>query len=91
MPASVGVKVIGIASAIIKLINKPQRQCTENFSSKCREEIGSRCLIGYTAAQYIGTCINNQNDDWCNNKVAEFQAVKSSTLKVQALQLIIQL
>lgn len=91
MPASVGVKVVGISSAIIELIDKSQCKCTQNFSGECRKKIGPRYLIRYTVAQNIGNRINNQNDNGCNNKVAEFQALKSSTLKVQALQLIIQL
>lgn len=90
MSAAVRVKVIGITSAIIKLINKPQGKCAQNFSGECRKKIRPRYLIGYTAAQYIGNNINNQNDDGCNNEIAEFQALKSSTLKVQPLQLIIQ-
>ena len=76
MPASVRVKVIGVASSIIKLVNKPQGKCAQNFSGECRKKIRPRYLIGYTVAQYIGTGINNQNDDGCNNEVAEFQAAK---------------
>lgn len=76
MPASIRMKVIGIASTIIKLVNKPERECTENFSRECRKKIWSRNVVRYTAAQYIGNCINNQNDDGCNNKIAEFQALK---------------
>lgn len=76
MPASVRVKVISVATSVIKLINKPQGKCTENFRGEGRKKIGTCYVIGYTAAQYIGTCINNQNDDGCNNKVAEFQALK---------------
>lgn len=82
MATSVGVKIIGIASAIIELVDKPQRKCAKNFSSECREKIGPRYLIRYTIAQNIGNCINNQNDDGCNNKVAEFQALK----KIQRLK-----
>lgn len=76
MPTSIGVKVIGIASVIIELVDKTQGECTENFSSECREKIRPRYLICYTVAQDIGNCINNQNNDGCNNEVAEFQAAK---------------
>jgi hypothetical protein len=76
MPASVGVKVIGIATTIIKLVDKPQGKSAKYFNGECRKKIGPRYLIRYTVAQNIGNCIHDQNNNGCNNKVAEFQALK---------------
>ena len=42
MPASVRVEIISITSAVIKLVNKPQRECTQNFCRERWKKIWSR-------------------------------------------------
>jgi hypothetical protein len=68
-------KIIGVASAIIKLVYKAERKSTQNFRSQCRKKIGPRYRIRYTAAKYIRNGINKKDNNRCNNKVAEFQVL----------------
>lgn len=73
MPTAMRMVCKRVATTIIKLVNKAQRNGSENFKGKGGKIILSGCIIRKPLTQSIGTRIDQENDNRGDDEIAKFQ------------------
>ena len=90
MPAAMGMVIKCITAIVIKLINKPNRQSSNDLYSQCREKINSCCGVCDAWSYNVSKRGYNYKQNWCNYQIASFQGFVIRKAKVQSLQSIKQ-
>ena len=71
MPAAMGMIIIGVTTLIIKLVNEPDRQRTNDFNRQRRKKISSVYLISNIRSYDIRQHVYDDEQDRGDNKIAK--------------------